>query len=47
MLEREWQNLVWGKDRKKEASHCPNHCADAFLYMWRYSQHRHAEVAIS
>ena len=41
-LIKEWSALIWdSKAREKgkweEARSCANHCADAALYMWRYS----------
>ncbi len=40
-LVKEWENLIWDEKARekgewKEARNCPNHAADAALYMWRW-----------
>lgn len=40
-LVKEWENLIWDEKARekgdwKEARSCPNHAADAALYMWRW-----------
>jgi hypothetical protein len=37
----EWHMIQWAnsEDKKKEDRACPNHCADAALYLWRYTYH--------
>jgi phage terminase large subunit len=45
-LRQEWENLIWlEKDRKREEHpSCPNHLADAALYVWRYCYTYYAET---
>jgi hypothetical protein len=43
----EWASLVYAKNGLDEAAGLANHCADAVLYGWRYSQaHRSESVAV-